>query len=71
MILGYHSHLAELLLPNMGGTAVFGWGPDGPRGTSGGLGVSCGKLTIDTLASSSGMLKLQVPFKDQKNLFKF
>ena len=27
------THLAELLLPNMGGTAVFGWGPDGPRGT--------------------------------------
>ena len=21
------------LLPNMGGTAEFGWGPDGPRGT--------------------------------------
>ena len=29
-------------LPNMGGTAEFGWGRDGPRGTgpgSGGLGI--------------------------------
>jgi hypothetical protein len=37
----YHSH--DLCLPNMGGTAEFGRGLDGPRGTrtawSGGFGI--------------------------------
>jgi len=49
-------YLAELQIPNIGGTAKFGWGPDRPRGVVKGWSSGSGGLGIFRWEPSSELL---------------